>query len=102
MYKSYFHLSHYPFHNTPDPEFFFNSLSHREALATMAYGVQEGKGFVLIIGDVGTGKTMLSKVINKPIPRWPVFSMIKVAYSNINSVMPIYKIYYKLIISEMF
>ncbi len=67
MYKSYFHLSHYPFHNTPDPEFYFNSLSHREALATMAYGVQEGKGFVLIIGDVGTGKTMLAQALKRDL-----------------------------------
>jgi MSHA biogenesis protein MshM len=67
MYKDYFHFTHYPFHNTPNPDFYFNGPSHREALATMVYGVQEGKGFVLIIGDVGTGKTMLVQALRREL-----------------------------------
>lgn len=67
MYKDYFRFNRYPFQNTPDPEFYFNSRSHREALATMLYGVREGKGFVLITGDVGTGKTMLVQALKKEL-----------------------------------
>lgn len=63
MYQSYFHFENYPFQNTPDPAFYFSSQTHREALAAMLYGVQERKGFILIAGDVGTGKTTLVQAL---------------------------------------
>ena len=46
MYLNYFRLKTKPFHITPDPEFLFLSPSHREALATIVYGVRQRKGFV--------------------------------------------------------
>lgn len=67
MYKEFFSLTRFPFHNTPDPAFFFNSRSHREALASMVYGVQEGKGFILVTGDVGGGKTMLVQALKREL-----------------------------------
>ncbi len=67
MYKDYFRFSSFPFHNTPNPDFYFDGPSHREALATMVYAVQEGKGFVLVIGDVGTGKTMLVQALKREL-----------------------------------
>lgn len=67
MYKEFFSLTRFPFHNTPDPAFFFDSRSHREALASMVYGVQEGKGFILVTGDVGAGKTMLVQALKREL-----------------------------------
>lgn len=64
MYQSHFRFENYPFQNTPNPAFFFGSQTHREALASMLYGVQNGgKGFILITGDVGTGKTTLVQAL---------------------------------------
>lgn len=67
MYKDFYQLERYPFHNTPDPAFFFSSKSHREALASMVYGIEEGKGFILITGDVGSGKTMLVQALKSEL-----------------------------------
>ena len=44
---------------TPDPEFFYPSSQHREALASLEYGIKSRKGFIMLVGDAGTGKTML-------------------------------------------
>ncbi len=63
MYQNHFRFESYPFQNTPNPAFYFASQIHREALASMLYGVQEGKGFILITGDVGTGKTTLVQAL---------------------------------------
>ena len=59
MYCEYFGFARRPFELTPDPSFLFLGEAHREGLATLVYGVQSGKGFVLITGEVGTGKTTL-------------------------------------------
>jgi general secretion pathway protein A len=59
MYCEYFGFAKRPFELTPDPAFLFLGEAHREGLATLIYGVQSGKGFVLITGEVGTGKTTL-------------------------------------------
>jgi general secretion pathway protein A len=59
MYLHYYHLRREPFRLTPDPDFFFLSTSHREALASIMYGVEQRKGFVAIIGEVGVGKTTI-------------------------------------------
>ncbi len=67
MYKKYFRLQEYPFENTPDPRFYFNSHSHREALANMVYGVREAKGLILVTGDVGAGKTMLIQELKQEL-----------------------------------
>jgi len=62
MYKTFYGFDEPPFSISPDPRFLYLSDSHKEALAHMIYGVQERKGFTVITGDVGTGKTTL---INK-------------------------------------
>jgi general secretion pathway protein A len=59
MYASYFNLKKEAFHITPDPEFLFLSPSHKEALGSIIYGVQQRKGFVSITGEVGVGKTTI-------------------------------------------
>jgi general secretion pathway protein A len=63
MYLKFFGLSEKPFELTPDPRFLFLTPGHREALAQLTYGVQEQKGFILITGEVGTGKTTLLRTL---------------------------------------
>jgi general secretion pathway protein A len=59
LYLKYFGLREAPFNLTPDPKFFFDSPLHREAWASLFYGIKEKKGFVVVTGEVGTGKTTL-------------------------------------------
>lgn len=57
MYLLYYGFSQEPFHTTPDPEFLYLSPSHKEAIASIIYGVERRKGFVAVVGEVGVGKT---------------------------------------------
>ena len=59
MYCEHYGLLKRPFEMTPDPAFLYLGDAHREGLATLLYGVQSGKGFVVLTGEVGTGKTTL-------------------------------------------
>lgn len=59
MYKSFFGLRENPFNVNPDPRFLFQTRETQEALACLTYGIQSRKGFVLLTGEVGTGKTTL-------------------------------------------
>jgi general secretion pathway protein A len=59
MYLTFYSLKKEPFHITPDPEFLYLSPSHKEALASIVYGIEQKKGFVAIIGAVGVGKTTI-------------------------------------------
>ena len=62
MYEDYFGFKGLPFSVTPDPRFFYNNSVYREAFASLRHGIEARKGFVLITGEVGTGKTTLLKV----------------------------------------
>ncbi len=68
MYLESYGLKSSPFNITSDPHFFFESLSHKEALAALIYGIGERKGIILITGEVGTGKTTLCKALLKKLP----------------------------------
>ena len=59
MYRTFYGLIHPPFEMTPDPSFLYLGETHREGLATLVYGVRSRKGFVMLTGEVGTGKTTL-------------------------------------------
>lgn len=61
MYLNFFDLHKEPFQITPDPSFMYLSSAHKEALASIIYGVEKRKGFVLIVGAVGVGKTTVLK-----------------------------------------
>src|ERR1700733_3058494 len=63
MYKTYFNLKRNPFDLTPDPACFVPTKRHNEALATLYYGVRRHKGFVVVTGEVGTGKTLLLRCL---------------------------------------
>jgi general secretion pathway protein A len=59
MYKAFFGLKDNPFNLSPDPAFLYRSRQHEEALANLIYGVQSRKGFIVLTGEVGTGKTTM-------------------------------------------
>jgi general secretion pathway protein A len=59
MYNAFFGFTESPFNLSPDPAFFFRSEQHEEALANLVYGVQARKGFIVLAGEVGTGKTTM-------------------------------------------
>jgi general secretion pathway protein A len=63
MYKKFYGLKERPFEITPDPRYLYLSESHREALAHLTYALNEQKGFTVITGEVGTGKTMLVQML---------------------------------------
>ena len=63
MYKSFYGLTRNPFEITPDPSFLFPTRRHNEALAALYYGVRRHKGFVVMTGEVGTGKTLLVRCL---------------------------------------
>ncbi|MBN1344659.1 MAG: AAA family ATPase [Phycisphaerae bacterium] len=62
MYCKFFELTQAPFNNTPDPKFFYHTPQHEEALACLKYTAEERKGFVLVTGEVGSGKTLLGRL----------------------------------------
>jgi general secretion pathway protein A len=59
MYETFYGLKENPFNVTPNPDYIYLGENHREALAQLLYGVREKKGFIVITGEVGTGKTTL-------------------------------------------
>jgi general secretion pathway protein A len=63
MYTQFYGLREKPFSLSPDPRFLFLSDSHREALAHLLYGIEQGEGFIAITGEVGTGKTTLCRTL---------------------------------------
>jgi len=63
MYTSFYGLREKPFALSPDPRFLFLSASHREALAHVLYGIEQGEGFIAVTGEVGMGKTTLCRTL---------------------------------------
>src|SRR6185312_9164167 len=63
MYKAFFGFQRNPFEISPDPRFFFGTSRHNEALASLWHGVERRKGFIVVTGEVGTGKTLVAKCL---------------------------------------
>jgi general secretion pathway protein A len=63
MYTAFYGLREKPFSLTPDPHFLYLAAPHREALAHVLYGVEQGEGFIAVTGEVGTGKTTLCRTL---------------------------------------
>src|SRR5687768_8177770 len=61
MYQSFYGFSEKPFNITPDPKFLYLSPTHQDALQHLKFGVQEKKGFIVLVGEVGCGKTTLCR-----------------------------------------
>ncbi len=70
MYLKFYGLETHPFSIAPDPNFFYSSDVHKEGFAHLRYGLIQKKGFVLITGDVGTGKTTLLHLLLRNIPKY--------------------------------
>jgi general secretion pathway protein A len=68
MYRQFYNLRLNPFRFEPDPEFLWLGKKHREGLARLRYGILENKGFILLTGDVGTGKTIFLQQLRKTLP----------------------------------
>ena len=77
MYTEFFGLRELPFNNTPDPRFFYPTPDHEEALASLIYAVKERKGFVLLTGEVGAGKTLVSRMMLRQLGT-------SIAFANLN------------------
>lgn len=74
MYNAYFGLEENPFNLSPDPAFFYRSPQHEEALANLTYGIQSRKGFTVLTGEVGTGKTTLIECLRDELDASGVLS----------------------------
>ncbi|KGJ95506.1 AAA family ATPase [Colwellia psychrerythraea] len=68
MYRNFFSLSELPFSISPDPKYLFMSDRHKEALSHLTYGLGEVGGFALLTGEVGTGKTTISRCLMEQLP----------------------------------
>ena len=79
MYRAFYGLNRNPFEVSPDPYFFYPTPRHNEALALLNYGVLRRKGFVVVTGEVGTGKTLLVRCLLDSL------STHKVAFAYINN-----------------
>jgi general secretion pathway protein A len=69
MYREYFGLKEKPFTIAPNPHYFYMSEGHREAMAHLLYGIKGEGGFVLLTGEVGTGKTTVCRVLLQLVPQ---------------------------------
>jgi len=67
MYNSHFGFSESPFNVTPDPRFFYTNRVYREAFSALRYGIEAKKGFIVITGEVGTGKTTLLRKLMRTL-----------------------------------
>jgi|SRR5215470_589227 len=74
MYKTFFGLTRNPFEISPDPYFLFATAHHNEALASIVHGVLRHKGFVVVSGEVGTGKTLLVRCLLEVLRRHDIAS----------------------------
>jgi general secretion pathway protein A len=63
MYQEFYSLREKPFALTPDPQFLYLSESHRTALNSLLYGIEQREGFIVITGDIGTGKTTICRAV---------------------------------------
>ena len=82
MYLQHFGLAVKPIEVTPDPRFLFDGRLHREALAALTYGVQERRGFITLVGEVGTGKTTLLRSLLDSLD--PTVQTVLITHTTIN------------------
>src|SRR6267142_1462735 len=74
MYEAFYNLKERPFNLTPDPKFIYFTEKHCEGLANLVYGIRERKGFIVLSGEVGTGKTTLINALLDTLDRTGVLS----------------------------
>ena len=69
MYIEFYGLTELPFALTPDPRFIYFTPSHTEVMANLHYGIESGKGLIVVTGEVGTGKTTMLRWVMKRLDR---------------------------------
>lgn len=69
MYEQFYGFTGRPFQLTPDPQFYFESISHKKAMSYLGYGLAQGEGFIVITGEVGAGKSTLVAHLMERIDR---------------------------------
>lgn len=87
MYEEYYGLTEKPFSLTPDTEFYFQSLTHQEALNVLLVAVRSGDGFIKVTGEVGTGKTLLCRMLLTALDESFNTVYIPNPYMNCNSLL---------------
>ena len=95
MYLDYWKINKYPFENVPDPEFMYYSPEHEEALVRLLYAVKRMKGAALLTGDVGSGKTTLSRVFIQQLPE-KEFDIGLITNPSLNALDFIKEVHYQL------
>jgi putative secretion ATPase (PEP-CTERM system associated) len=83
MYEELYKFTGKPFQLNPDPSFFFQSAGHQRAMAYLRYGLQQGQGFIIVTGDVGTGKTMLVNNLFRELDSTNIIAA-KIVSTNVN------------------
>jgi general secretion pathway protein A len=76
MYNDFYQLAANPFAITADPDFFFSSKSHADAISNLMYGIEQRKGILVITGEIGTGKTTLCRKLLKNASKKIKFALI--------------------------
>jgi general secretion pathway protein A len=76
MYQDFYQLKENPFNVTADPNFFFSSKCHSEAMSNLVYGIEQRKGIIVITGEIGTGKTTVCRKLLKQADNFTKFALI--------------------------
>jgi len=82
MYLKHYQLDHLPFRNTPDPRFFLETPKHNEALANLIYAIEQRRGFVLLTGEIGSGKTLITHLLLQHIEDHAKVALIRNTHLN--------------------
>jgi len=82
MYTKYYGFLEDPFNMTPNPRYFFESAKHTEALSTLVYAIEQRKGFVVITGDIGAGKTTVCRALLNQLNNRTETALITNTYIN--------------------
>lgn len=95
MYLDYWKINKYPFENVPDPDFMYYSPEHEEALVRLLYAVKRMKGAALLTGEIGSGKTTLSRVFIQQLPE-KEFDIGLITNPSLNALDFIKEVHYQL------
>jgi len=96
MYQDFFGLSEMPFNVTPDPKFLYLSPTHQDALAHLRYGIQEKKGFIVLTGEVGCGKTTLCRTLLNELDEQPQIETVLILNPRISEQQLLFNILHEL------
>lgn len=82
MYRKHFNLEQLPFRNTPDPRFYFQTDKHQEAMANLLYAVEQRRGFVMLTGEIGSGKTLVTHLLLQQIESHALVALVRNTHLN--------------------